>query len=249
MSFGPLENSRIDPEDDEWGISPDLSYVIDNFGRSYATGECYGEVRDQGNDLNKKQRIYANSYANDSSGGGEWVDPDATVRTINRGGITCDLTGRDWGIAYDTLVASELLPEAGGRMPEDKGLTFVGKGKLIPPETGGSGGGPIGPGGTGGVPSGDLCIGGGCEITEGSPTDRDDDTFVDEEGDNMSGTLVTPKLQPQDDLCVGSRCKVDPHKESDGLGVGNTKGDQLDLVVPNITTGSGDLCVGSTSEC
>ncbi len=239
MSFGPLENSRIDPQDDEWGISPNLSYVIDNYGESHRVSRCHGQSRTQGNDLDKTQRIYANSYAKNSSGGGEWVDPDATVRTINRGGITCDLTGRDWGIAYDTLVASELLPEAGGRMPEDKGLTFVGKGKLIPPRNGG----------TGGAPYADLCIGGGCDITEGSPTDRDDDTFVDEEGDNMSGTLVTPRLQMQDDLCIGSRCGVEEHIESNGLGADNTEGNQLDLVVPNITVGGGSLCVGPTSEC
>jgi hypothetical protein len=239
LDLGPLENSRIDPEDDEWGISPNLSYVIDNFGRSKAMGQCHGEDRDQGNDLNKTQRTYANSYASDSSRGGEWVDPDTTVRAVSRGGITCDLTGKDWGIAYDTLVTSELLPEAGGKMPEDKGLTFNGRGKLIPPMDGG----------TGGTPYTDLCIGEGCDVTEGLPTDRDDDTFVDEEGDNMSGTLVTPKLQLRDDLCIGSRCEVEEHIESDGLGADNTEGDQLDLVVPSITASSGDLCVGSTSEC
>jgi len=63
--------------------------------------------------LNKTQREYANSFLEGSedvySGGlkdgrkdGNWVNPDNTARTVTEGGTSCDLTGQDWGIGYDT---------------------------------------------------------------------------------------------------------------------------------------------------
>ncbi|MFB6193016.1 MAG: hypothetical protein ABEK00_02095, partial [Candidatus Nanohaloarchaea archaeon] len=110
LSLGPLENSHIDPEDDEWSISPNLTYVVNNSGESIAPGQCYGDSRSQGLDLNKRDRIYANSFANvrglydaEASGGdpdGVWIDPDNNVVSAERGHTSCDLAGKDWGYGY-----------------------------------------------------------------------------------------------------------------------------------------------------
>lgn len=147
----PLQNSRIDPEDDEWALTPRLDWVVANDGTPYEYGRCYGADRVQGVDKNKRQAIYANSYANasqvydggksnpghfnrmlsasqdpqDYSRDGNWVNPDNEIRSITQGDYTCDLTGKDWGYGYrDTNCMNNDPPEA-SFMVADSWLTVT----------------------------------------------------------------------------------------------------------------------------
>jgi hypothetical protein len=245
LDLKALNNSQIDLVDDEWGLSPNLSYVINNSGHSLKPSTCHGKSREQGRDLNKYNRSYANSYANYTPRGGEWVNPDNTVRSVKRGGLDCDLTGKDWGIAYDPLSTGDggpdsNLPEEGGTIPA---ITFVGEGRLIPPSNEG-----FGRRDSGGVEA--ICIGGGCEERAGTPTSEDeDDDVVDDTGDTMNGTLVVGELKNNADLCIGSRCPDVRHKETASLGAANQEAEPgngaADFVVPDIYPRGGELCVGS----
>jgi hypothetical protein len=238
INLGELENSRIDSADDEWGLSPNLSYVVDNYGESHRVSRCHGQSRTQGDDLDKTQKVYANSYANHTPKGGEWVNPDNTVRSVKRGGLDCDLTGKDWGIAYDTFdtTSSGALPEEGGSIGQ---ITFVGKGKLIPTSSGG--------GGQRGSSEDKICIGSGCTQSTGSPTDEDtDDTTVDETGDTMSGTLAVGKLKNNADLCIGANCPDDDHDQSAPLSDTNQDADSADIIVPDVyPQGGSGMCIGA----
>ncbi|EGQ43186.1 MAG: hypothetical protein J07AB43_11760, partial [Candidatus Nanosalina sp. J07AB43] len=53
LSNNALENSRIDDQDDEWGLTQNLSYGISNSGKGYPVGGCYGADRVQGSDVSK----------------------------------------------------------------------------------------------------------------------------------------------------------------------------------------------------
>jgi hypothetical protein len=122
----PMQNSRIDPEDDEWALTPRLAWSVANDGTPYKPGSCYGAPREQGVDKDKTQAVYANSFANASevyteensspdnfepyvgpsqdadtySIDGNWINPDNDVRSVTQGNFTCDLTGKDWGYGY-----------------------------------------------------------------------------------------------------------------------------------------------------
>ncbi|WP_414838248.1 hypothetical protein ACK3SF_02500 [Candidatus Nanosalina sp. VS9-1] len=123
----PLQNSHIDPEDDEWAMTPTLGYVIANDGTPLRPGKCYGAERVQGVDKNKRQATYANSFANvsqeydgglssqsrfnslglafpeDYSEDGNWINPDNDYRSATLGGFSCDLTGKDWGFGFSEV--------------------------------------------------------------------------------------------------------------------------------------------------
>jgi hypothetical protein len=135
----PLENSHIDPLDDEWALTSKLDRAIANDGTPYPPGGCYGAQREQGVDKTKIQAVYANSYANASdvynqgksavsdftpyfstqetaeqhADDGNWINPDRDRRSVTEGGYSCDLTGKDWGYAYrDTTCMNNDPPEA-----------------------------------------------------------------------------------------------------------------------------------------
>ena len=116
------ENAEIDSQDDEWAYTPDLSWGIANNGTAWPPGACYGAPREQGVDKKKEDATYANSYVSDtadvwdtgfSSGkdDGNWINPDRTDQSVRRGGVTCDLTGHDWGyaVANDSANGIECL--------------------------------------------------------------------------------------------------------------------------------------------
>ncbi|MBY6294177.1 hypothetical protein GLU60_02200 [Nanohaloarchaea archaeon H01] len=107
------DNAEIEKKDDEWALTPNLEWAIANDGTAWPPGQCHGALREQGVDKHKRQAIYANSYAraqNDvytdqASGGridGNWINPDRDTLSVTSGGITCDLTGHDWGYAVQT---------------------------------------------------------------------------------------------------------------------------------------------------
>lgn len=117
MSLAWYENSRVDSEDDEWALTPNLQYAIANDGQAYESGQCYGAPRSQGIDKTKDQAIYANSYVRETNnvytGGasasdedGDWIDPDDDTLSVTSGGVTCDLTGDDWGYAVQSASTS-----------------------------------------------------------------------------------------------------------------------------------------------
>jgi len=117
MSLPWYDNSRVDSEDDEWSYTPNLQYAIGNDGKAYEPGQCYGAPRSQGIDKTKDQAIYANSYARETNnvytGGasasekdGDWIDPDDDTLSVTSGGVTCDLTGDDWGYAVQSISTS-----------------------------------------------------------------------------------------------------------------------------------------------
>ncbi|NMI88942.1 hypothetical protein GLU26_00355 [Nanohaloarchaea archaeon] len=106
-------NAEIQEKDDEWALTPSLEWVIANDGTAYPPEQCHGAPREQGVDKNKRQAVYANSYAraqNDvfdrglSAGeiDGNWINPDDDTRSVTNGQVTCDLTGHDWGYAVQT---------------------------------------------------------------------------------------------------------------------------------------------------
>jgi hypothetical protein len=105
------ENSEIDPKDDEWALTANMRYALANNGTPFPPGNCYGAPREQGVNKDKADAVYANSYARgrfnvyeqELSGpypDGDWIDPDEDWNSIIRGGITCDLTGTDWGFGF-----------------------------------------------------------------------------------------------------------------------------------------------------
>lgn len=117
MSLAWYDNSRVDSEDDEWSYTPNLQYAIGNDGKAYEPGQCYGAPRTQDVDKTKDQAIYANSYARETNnvytGGasasekdGDWIDPDDDTLSVTSGGVTCDLTGDDWGYAVQSTSTS-----------------------------------------------------------------------------------------------------------------------------------------------
>jgi len=120
LSLAWDENSHIDPEDDEWALTPDLTYAIAHNGTPYASGQCYGAPRVQGVTKTKDQAVYANSYAlgtRDTYKGGEssgrrdgtWINPDDNQRSITQGGYTCDITGDDWGFGFGNSTYDDLI--------------------------------------------------------------------------------------------------------------------------------------------
>lgn len=110
LNLGVLENSRVDPEDDEWALTPSLQYGIANDGTPYQGGRCYNDGRVQGEDINKREAVYANSYIeikdvytqgqSASLDDGNWVDPDTNNNSVD-GQVSCDLTGQDSGYGFD----------------------------------------------------------------------------------------------------------------------------------------------------
>ncbi|MFB6158555.1 MAG: VWA domain-containing protein [Candidatus Nanohalobium sp.] len=105
QSLGPLKNSRVDSKDDEWALTPNLSYVIANDGTPYLNGSCYGTG-------DKAERVYANSFATVQDGNGTWVNPDNVKISATKGGTTCDISTNDWGYGYDPIVK---MMEKGGK--------------------------------------------------------------------------------------------------------------------------------------
>jgi len=103
--LGALENSRVDPENDQWALAPNRSYGVNGVGRPRPPGKCFGVSRTQGVDHNKSTHDMANSYLKVEGTGsakvGNWVNPDSTNKSAVQGGTSCDLTGNDWGYAYD----------------------------------------------------------------------------------------------------------------------------------------------------
>ncbi len=98
LRSSPLQNSQIDPEDDEWALTRSLNRSIDNYGNMYEPGSCYPTS----SGISKSNAVYANSYAENSGGDGNWANPDNTVNSVKRGGISCDITDNDWGYGYNT---------------------------------------------------------------------------------------------------------------------------------------------------
>ena len=99
--FGPWNNSEIDPVNDEWGVSPDLSYVITQGGMAFPpNNKCHGNRSSEtlGMTVNKSYMWMANSAAGLENGKGVWYDPDVSSRFTD---ISCDLTRNDYGIGYD----------------------------------------------------------------------------------------------------------------------------------------------------
>ena len=139
----PLQNSHIDAEDDEWALSPTLGYAIANDGTPFPPGRCYGAERVQGIDKNKRQAIYANSFANvshvydgelsgtdrfrnlglanpeDYSADGNWINPDNDYRSADLGSFSCDLTGKDWGFGFSESSIDELKCRAPDQLNTD----------------------------------------------------------------------------------------------------------------------------------
>lgn len=182
LSNYPLENSRVDDQDDEWGLTENLGYGIANDGTGYPSGGCYGVSRQQSTDISKTQRVYANSYVREAhvkdSGqsncreDGQWVNPDETALTVQKGGLSCDLTGQDWGIAVDSGAST--------------GLNYP---SCNPPSEGGDGGGG---GGGGGGDGGD---------TGGSTCERPDADFTYK---LQGADLLTVDFQDQSDSNGGN---------------------------------------------
>lgn len=113
------EDAHIDARDDEWAYTPTLEWGIANNGSAWPPSACYGAPREQGVDKKKEDAVYANSYlrsdedvySNGRSGGrndGNWVNPDNTTLSVREGGLTCDLTGKDWGYAVRKPSVSDL---------------------------------------------------------------------------------------------------------------------------------------------
>ena len=110
-----FHDSRVDSEFDQWAYTRELEMGIGPFGNVYEPGQCYGIDREQGENLDKTQRIFANSFldgSEDITGDGEddgnWVDPDDTSLSAIQGGLSCDLTGDDWGYGYNSGTGTEL---------------------------------------------------------------------------------------------------------------------------------------------
>lgn len=111
------DNAEIDPEDDEWAYTPNLQWGVANNGTAWPPGACHGAPRQQGVDKKKEDATYANSYIQDTydvwdtgfssnDKDGDWINPDRTDQSVRRGGVTCDLTGKDWGYAVQNNSAS-----------------------------------------------------------------------------------------------------------------------------------------------
>lgn len=107
------QDAQIDQEDDEWGYTPNLKWGIANNGSAWPPSACHGAPREQGINKKKEDAVYANSYirsdqdvwSKGKSGGkkdGNWINPDNTTLSVREGGLTCDLTGEDWGYAVRT---------------------------------------------------------------------------------------------------------------------------------------------------
>jgi len=94
-----FHKSNVSEKFNQWAYSPDLSYGVGPFGGVYDQDSCYGMNRQPESDINKTERLFANSFVTPE---GYWIDPDETERTVTEGGISCDLTGDDKGIGYDT---------------------------------------------------------------------------------------------------------------------------------------------------
>ena len=134
-SLGELENAEIDPEDDEWALTPSLEWGIANNGTAWPPGQCHGSPRVQGEDKWKNQSVYANAYvraqndvwsvgysdddrAFNSGVDGNWINPDRDTLSVTSGGVTCDLTGHDWGYAVQSTSTSGI--ETHGGSEEDR---------------------------------------------------------------------------------------------------------------------------------
>lgn len=176
----------------------------------------------------KSDRAFANSYARKTKSIGEgasgcmtdaeWVDPDQTTASATDG--SCDLTNNDWGYAVD--------PAAG---TIDRGNACEGGTGIIPflEEQGGPDRGAIKnitvPGNSGeteltitadlGDPtipgSGEsICFGDGCDAVRGSSNSSlDEDLYVNESGDEMTGSLNINKFElqnPDSNICIGAEC-------------------------------------------
>ncbi|MFB6241322.1 MAG: GEVED domain-containing protein [Candidatus Nanosalina sp.] len=106
------ENAEIDPEDDEWAMTPTLRWGIANNGTAWSPGQCWGSPRVQGVDKWKNESTYANSYLRATNDvwsqsysydkiDGNWINPDNDTLSARKGGLTCDLTGKDWGYSVE----------------------------------------------------------------------------------------------------------------------------------------------------
>ncbi len=105
------ENAEIDSQDDEWAYTPEMDWGIANNGTAWPPGRCWGAPREQGIDKNKEDATYANSYLRgnkvvrdtnmfaEPKEDGNWINPDDDTASVISGGVTCDLTGHDWGYA------------------------------------------------------------------------------------------------------------------------------------------------------
>jgi len=95
----PFHESEVNEEFNEWAYTEDLQQGVGPFGGTYESDKCYGRSRESDADVSKSERLYANSFVNPD---GYWINPDNSKRTVTEGGTSCDLTGDDRGIAYDT---------------------------------------------------------------------------------------------------------------------------------------------------
>ncbi|MBY6287275.1 hypothetical protein GLT90_01580 [Nanohaloarchaea archaeon H12] len=113
------EDSEIDARDDEWAYTPALEWGIANNGSAWPPSACHGAPRERGVNKKKEDAVYANSYIradqdvynrgrSDGRSDGNWINPDNTTLSVREGGLTCDLTGEDWGYAVRTSSISDI---------------------------------------------------------------------------------------------------------------------------------------------
>lgn len=111
-----FDNSEINAENDQWALTPDMSYGVGPDGTPYQSGSCYGAPRVQGSYVSSSQRVFANSFV-DAPGfddTGNWVNPDSTQRSASEGRLSCDLTGDDWGYGYSSGSGGSITCYQGG---------------------------------------------------------------------------------------------------------------------------------------
>ncbi len=122
----PVNDSTIDPREDTWALADSVQKAVGPTGAVYSTGQCYGGLAsNQGNNrITKDNTVMANSYAAEISGEGVWTDPDETVSSAGRGGVTCDLNANDWGYGFNT--GSGLTAHSGQPRDEVSGISGFG---------------------------------------------------------------------------------------------------------------------------
>ena len=99
--FSPSNSQDSTPGPDMWGLSDTLRDSIGNDGNVYSRGRCYGGGRGVSDgSIDKTDRVFGNSYAGVQGGDGTWRDPDDL--SSSKLSFSCDLTGPDKGIGFDT---------------------------------------------------------------------------------------------------------------------------------------------------
>jgi hypothetical protein len=223
-----------------------------------------------------------NDGASECRKDGIWVDPDETTESATKGGTTCDLTGRDLGYAVEETAGTlpdvssidcpQTLYESGG--PENGQITEIEiisedstevgpasttadeKASLVyeGSDDGGGGGGGVSPA-TAGDSGEDICLGANCPSIEGPSNPLDDDNYVDQNGDGMSGTLHTEKIERLSndiDLCIGPEndCGSIPDPAAAALNTNNTDtSPEFRLSTEGVKPLASDLELCTSSTC